>query len=621
MEECAAMERRTRLGAAGAPEGFRLWTLATLVVAVLCAFATPARAITLGQIHEFTGGLQSGSAPFAIAQGADGNMWFTDIGETPEIGKITPGGQITESAGGLLAGTEPGYIALGPDGNMWFTDLGGPQAVGRVTPSGQISEFQTGLNSGAQLMGIAPGADGNVWFVDQGQTPGIGRIRPSGSIHMFKQGLGGLVPRFIARGADGNMWFTAYGSGGAAAIGKITPGGQISIYTSTLNDGAVPTEIAPGPNGNMWFTDQGTTVTIGQVTPQGVITEPTTGLGSTPGPSRFAKQPAELPQGIVAGQNGDMWFTDAGTNFAVGKMTLEGQVREYKTGLATGASPEEIAAGSDGNLWFTDNGLGGRRGTSAIGRIGTGEPAAESSAATIIGSGEAGSQQTCAAHWSSWDSLAPSSSLFGFDHYQWLLDGSPLAGQRAVIYTPTTSQIGHALSCQVTATYPIPFLITASASSAAVTVAAVPTPKLTRLRISPHTFALTGRRVSGTCEPLAHANRGKQHCRRPVKLTISYDLNLAATVAFTIKHATTGRLVGGVCAARTHANRAQKHCVRLVALHGSIGQAGPAGANTLQFDGQVGGHRLAAGAYRISATPTAGGKSGVTQTIEFRLTA
>ena len=52
------------------------------------------------------------------------------------IGRITPSGLITEYSAGLEPGSEPEGIAPGPDGNLWFTDAGATPAIGRITPSG-----------------------------------------------------------------------------------------------------------------------------------------------------------------------------------------------------------------------------------------------------------------------------------------------------------------------------------------------------------------------------------------------------------------------------------------------------------------------------------------------------
>jgi hypothetical protein len=147
-----------------------------IVGAVLAVGAVPAAAAPVGQIAEFSSGLNSGSYLWGIAPGADGNVWFTDEGSTKAIGQITPSGQITEFSAGLLAGSDPAFITTGADGNLWFTDAGSTRAIGRITPSGQITEFSTGLKAGSYPAFIAPGADGNLWFTDEGSTSAIGQI-------------------------------------------------------------------------------------------------------------------------------------------------------------------------------------------------------------------------------------------------------------------------------------------------------------------------------------------------------------------------------------------------------------------------------------------------------------
>ena len=234
------------------------------------------------------------------------------------------------------------------------------------------------------------------------------------------------------------MWFTDGGT--TRAIGRITPSGQITEFSSGLNAGSYPAAIAPGADGNLWFTDQGTTGAIGRITPSGQITEFSSGLnaGSDPGV-------------IAAGADGNLWFTDQGTTGAIGRITPSGQITEFSSGLNAGSFPNQIAPGADGNLWFTDFGT-----TRAIGRIGAGVPAASVGAPSVTGSVQQGTQQVCQGdRWSDWAGQQPLVGAYSFDGYRWLLDGAPIAGQTAQTYTPATGGIGHQLACTVTVTYPL----------------------------------------------------------------------------------------------------------------------------------------------------------------------
>ena len=530
-----------------------------------------------------------------------------------------PLGQITEFSAGLNPGADPvanysGSIAAGPDGNLWFTDDGTTDAIGRITPSGQITEFSAGLNPSADTVGIAMGPDGNLWFTDQGATKAIGRITPSGQITEFSTGLNaGADPVGIAMGADGNLWFTDDGS--PDAIGQITPSGRITEFSTGLNPGAVPVAITAGPDGNLWFTDQGTTDAIGRITPSGRITEFT-----------HPQNPFFDPLGIAAGPDGDVWFADRGDNDAIGQITPSGQITEFTSQQHPTFEPGGITAGQDGDLWFTDD-------DRTIGRIGSGAPPALDAPASVSGAGAAGSAETCQAKWSDWAGYSPLTALYPFDGYTWLRDGTPIAGQTAPTYTPTAGDVGHQLACRLAVTYPLPYSVTATAASNAITVkpatsqsptaapppAAPPTPALSALHVSPGTFTLAGRRADGRCQPATRSNRRHRPCTRPVKLTVRFTLNTNATVTVRVQRALTARTTRGRCTPPARRDR-QNRCSSLQTLPGALAVRGLAGVNSLRLPGVIGGHPLRSGSYRLLATPTTHGRAGNRQHTTFQIT-
>jgi len=422
-----------------------------------------AGAAPLGVIADF--GLSGTSSPRAIVAGPDGNLWFNDMGTPKAIGRITPSGAVTEFTAGLNVGSAPADLAAGADGNVWFGDRGTSGAIGRITSSGTITEFSSGLAAGSSPRGLAAGPDGNIWFGDDGTTKAIGRITPGGTITEFTTGLSaGSSPTGLATGPDGNVWFTDKGS--PKAIGRITPSGTITEFS--LPATSAPADIEPGADGNLWFTDQGTPKAIGRITPSGTITEFTTGLTSS-----------NLPNGIAPGADGNVWFADRGTGAtpvkAIGRITPSGTITEFS--MPGTSSPRGVSPGADGNLWFTDAGT-----PKQIGQFGLGAPAASVTAPAVTantGLGGEGIAQACGGDvWSSWAGQQPSHDAYGFDGYQWLLDGSPIAGATTQSYTPTVGDMGHQLSCKVTVTYTL-LAVTVSATSAAVTVVDVTPPVLT----------------------------------------------------------------------------------------------------------------------------------------------
>jgi streptogramin lyase len=449
--------RRRGAGIATAAIGCLAAVAASFALCVSSAGAAP-----LGKIEEFP--RPAGSFAEDIVAGPDGNLWFTQTGSDKGIVKLSPTGQVLdEFSAGLGASNQPVEIVAGHEGNLWFTDPGTVSGIGRITPSGEITEFKTGFGAGTPS-GIAAGAEGDIWFTEIGKTVGIGRITPSGEITLYTVGFNpGSRPSAIVAGPEGNLWFTDPGAT-TNAIGRITPSGTVNEF-SIPHPYLTPNGIAAGPDGNLWFTATGENegeefeYKILRITPGGNFTAEYT-------------PPESLPLGIAAGPDGNLWFAGVGSEpdkpAVIGQITPGGAIAEFHAGLKSGSEPTEIAPGPDGNMWFVDKGT-----TKAVGLAGVGVPSASQSPPVISGAAQVGSQLLCqGASWSSWASLQPSTSMFGFDGYQWLLDGHPF-GQSGQSYTPTAAEVGHQLACSVTATYPL-LNVTVTASSAGVTVSPAP---------------------------------------------------------------------------------------------------------------------------------------------------
>ena len=123
---------------------------------------------------------------------------------------------------------------------------------------------------------------------------------------------------------------------------KITPSGQVTVYSRFRPLGSNPFGITVGPDGNLWFTDPGTD-SVGQITTSGTVTEYTL-------PSIIAN-----PTGIVTGPDGNLWVTEDFYG-EIAKISPEGQVLAQYPVPGTFPQPDGIAVGPDGNLWFADQG-------------------------------------------------------------------------------------------------------------------------------------------------------------------------------------------------------------------------------------------------------------------------
>ena len=127
--------------------------------------------------------------------------------------------------------------------------------------------------------------------------------------------------------------------------------GNVRAITVTeyplLTPTSTPQGIAVGADGNLWFTEFGSNQ-VGRITTAGVVTEFPAG---------------NLPFYIAAGPDGNLWFTEFTSAGKIGRMTTAGVLTEFPIpGL--GSNPLGIVAGPDGNLWFTEDFT-----TNNIGRI------------------------------------------------------------------------------------------------------------------------------------------------------------------------------------------------------------------------------------------------------------
>ena len=234
----------------------------------------------------------AGAQPGAIAVGSDGRLWFTEPGAN-KIAAMTPSGRITEypaafGNGGL------GDITAGPDGALWFTD----GAVGRITVDGVVTFFNVQLATG-----ITAGPDGNLWFT---QGAAVGRITPAGQVTEFTPPHS--TGRAITRGPDGALWFPEDGGPSFATyVGRITTSGQVTDFqVGSADKGPLLSRIASGPDGNLWvtgFSPDDSQDYLARITPAGVVSVyPVTSMPFT----------ATYPGGIVTGPDGRLWFADSG---------------------------------------------------------------------------------------------------------------------------------------------------------------------------------------------------------------------------------------------------------------------------------------------------------------------
>ena len=335
------------------------------LASVAAVLALPASASSITpppRITEFAP-LTLANAPGDITAGPGGNLWFTEEGVLPGIGRITTSGTITEYTAGLTSGFSllmtPKGITEGPDGNLWFTEQGAiADGVARLDPgTGSVVEYP--LSASADPTAITTGSDGNLWFLERGATK-IGRITPDGVVDEFNAGLSGSdTLNDITSGPDGQLWVTIAASGGNR-IESFSPSNPDDPCFWSTNLTGTPNQIVAASDRKLYFTESGDPAAIGRIKTDGNIKEYRTGLTAD-----------SAPAGLAEGDKGMLWFTGGASPGRIGRMEIaKHEFEEITAGTGLGidltpdAAPAGIAHGADGNMWFTESGLTGK-----IGRV------------------------------------------------------------------------------------------------------------------------------------------------------------------------------------------------------------------------------------------------------------
>jgi streptogramin lyase len=340
------------------PHRFRRCARPVTALAAAAAAAVALAACAANPPYTDNGTITSYTVPTAIPDlqgitlGPDGNLWFAEaIGK---IGRVTPGGTVTEFA--LPAGSSPVGIVSGPGNQLWFADWSGNH-IGTITTAG-VTTLHSIPTASSGPYGITVGPDNRVWFAESNNSS-VAVIDPTTFVVTeYATTQVNSRPQGIVTGPDGKLWFT---EDAGAAVGSISTAGTLGTEVP-LTAASRPLGITTGPDGNLWAAERGTaagTAGIARVVPStGTVTE-----FAVPG---GVSGTDSVPVDIVAGPDGNLWYTQAGGN--VGRVTTAGVVTQFP--IPASLAPTGIARGPGNSLWFAAN----QNSPTQVGKVSTFDP-------------------------------------------------------------------------------------------------------------------------------------------------------------------------------------------------------------------------------------------------------
>jgi virginiamycin B lyase len=209
--------------------------------------------------------------PHGLGVGTDGALWFTGK-LTNSVGKVDTNRNVTHIALPTIGAT-PIYAAASANGKMWFSELTGNK-IACVDALGDVTELDIPTAS-SRPIAIVPSPDGQSMWFSQEAGGNVARIDQDGSICEFAVPLvsSSAILAGLAFDDSGNLWVQQYIAppemGGTGddyivrldkALLKAKDGDLTEVDISFFkapSQRTVMHRIIAGPDGEIWFTELG----------------------------------------------------------------------------------------------------------------------------------------------------------------------------------------------------------------------------------------------------------------------------------------------------------------------------------------------------------------------------
>jgi len=140
---------------------------------------------------------------YSVAVAPDGRIWSSE--DSAPLVSLDPSTN-TALYYGLPSGTEPFAVIAGANGEIWFTDTGRP-SIGVLDPA-TSDVYLWPIPGGTQPFDLVRDADGKLWFTDR-EADAIGHLNPAtDEITMYPLGTN-THPTFLVLDEQSRVWFTA----------------------------------------------------------------------------------------------------------------------------------------------------------------------------------------------------------------------------------------------------------------------------------------------------------------------------------------------------------------------------------------------------------------------------
>jgi streptogramin lyase len=364
--------------------------LAALALALPCALGSLALAVSAARGEEAASvrSYPLGAEPAQLAQGPDGELWFTEGEHAPNIGYVPQSGpeaaatatfEVTQPNNDLQP-EDAGGIVAGSKDTLWFTipdlpDVGKRASedpgIGRVdaTPPAEPAITEWALPheeaKSTVLSALAAGPSSTIWYADEANDV-LGWLAQSDpeQINAVKLGSAGVLthPQAIAASPDGSIWVEMDGSTTGAE------GGLVHVVDPTSSTPTITEYVFPDDgeadsagrlaghslqvscSGEVWVSG-GEDHVIDEFDPtRSTVTPFRQQAGEHPG----------LPETIALAPDQSVWYdeNEAAPEGGSGVVSLLPDSSEPFSYLSAFAEPgvelEGMIVGSEGDLWLGD---------------------------------------------------------------------------------------------------------------------------------------------------------------------------------------------------------------------------------------------------------------------------